>query len=91
MLLLQLLLPRLLRLAHRAFRIGDGADTFLLLGYGLHFGIAGVVKVYLGHSAHPCGETVHLFDLLSSAGTLSMPESRIDAMHKVASITRTCR
>lgn len=57
-------------------------------GYGLHFGIAGVVKVYLGRSAHPCGETVHLFGLLSPAGTLSMPESRIDAMHKVASVTR---
>lgn len=56
--------------------------------YGSNFGISGVVKVYLGRSAHPCGETVHLFGLLSPAGTLSMPESRIDAMHKVSSVMR---
>lgn len=54
--------------------------------YGHAHGVSGIVKVYLGRSLLPDGEPVHLLGLVSPPATLSIPESRIDAMHKVSGV-----
>ncbi|SMH36061.1 hypothetical protein [Mesorhizobium australicum] len=64
----------------------SGSDPYF--GYAHDRGISGIVKIYLGREALPDGEPVHLLGLLAPPGILVLPESRIDAMHRVSSVTR---